>query len=434
MTAVMEPPRVEACRACGNRALVGVIDIGRQYLSSIFPSDLSYRRELAPLPLELVLCDRDGDASRCGLVQLAHRFDLSAMYEAYPYTSATNSSMKAILQDVAASGRAVVDLRPGDVVLDIGGNDGTLLSFFANAGWSLVNIDAAQNITPLVESPEYTHVRGFFSRDTYSAATAKPARLIFSVAMFYHLGDPVRFVEDVAACLASDGVAIMQMAYLPAMLRTNMYDNIVHEHAGYYAAHQMKWIFERAGLRIFDVALNEVYGGSFRVFACHRSCTRCPETARYRRLLAAETRAGLFDATTYRAFMQRIDRTRTDLAELCDRARARGEPIWVYGASTKGNTILQFCGLTARELEAAADANPFKLGKYMIGSDVPIRDEASMRAARPRYLLALPYSFVQGFLEREAALVAAGTEFVVPLPEVRVLPASQARAGLARQA
>jgi NDP-4-keto-2,6-dideoxyhexose 3-C-methyltransferase len=416
-----QPERVGRCRVCGNRSLIPIGGLGSQYLSSMFPARLDYRDEVPRLPLDLVLCERTEAGTTCGLVQLAHRLDLRIMYDLYPYSSSTNSSMPAILEDVADSGRSFGHLQKGDVVLDIGGNDGTLLSSFRDQGFHLVAIDPARNIQPILTSGDYTHVRQFFSAQAYATATSKKARLVFSIAMFYHLADPVGFSRDVAECLADDGVWVIQMAYLPSMLRTNMYDNIVHEHCGYYAAHQMAWIMGRVGLEVFDMALNDVYGGSFRVFVKKRGCGKYGATARYRATLGRELVTGIFDPDSYRDFMGRVAAAREDLRSLCRGARHEGKSIWVYGASTKGNTILQYCGLGKEDLVGAADANPFKMGKYMVGSDIPILDEATMRAARPDYLLALPYSFVDAFVKREAALVARGTRFIVPLPEVRVV-------------
>ncbi len=413
--------KIDRCRVCGNTDLVPCIDIGEQYLSSVFPTDLTYRVTAVRYPLELVMCRKKEDGSTCGLVQLGYRLDLTSMYDAYPYTSATNSSMTKILQDVADSGRALNHLQPEDVILDIGGNDGTLLTFFKNDGCRLLNIDPAQNVAYVIDAPNYTAAREFFNTDAFSAISQKKAKLIFSVAMFYHLDDPTKFARDVAECLDDDGAWIIQMAYLPAMLRTNMYDNIVHEHAGYYAAHHMKWLMEQVGLEVFDVMENDVYGGSFRTFVKKKGNTRFAPTARYQKILQRELSEGLFDPATYQAFMRRVEKTRDDLCALLKKIKEDGKTVWIYGASTKGNTILQYCGLGKDDIAAAADSNPFKVGKYIIGSDIPIKNEDEMRAAKPDFLLALPYSFVDGFMKRETELLAQGTKFIVPLQEVKML-------------
>jgi NDP-4-keto-2,6-dideoxyhexose 3-C-methyltransferase len=415
-----ESPKTTRCRVCGNPALDPAVDLGPQYLSSVFPTDLSYRDHLQPYPMDMVLCRTEGGA-HCGLLQMGHHLDLTEMYQAYPYQSSTNSGMRAVLSDVAADGRRAVALSPGDVVLDIGCNDGTLLSMFAGDGLTLAGIDAAANIQLVFADAALHHGRGYFTRARYESFGIKKARLVFSIAMFYHLDDPVTFARDVAACLAPDGTWIIQMAYLPTMLDTNMYDNIVHEHAGYYGLDSLQWVMNAAGLEIVDASLNDVYGGSYRVFVKHKDAATVP-SARLEQLRADERLKRLDDLATWTTFADNIAQTRDELLTALEQHRKAGRVTWVYGASTKGNTILQYCGLTSAELPYAADANPFKLGKYLIGSDVPIVDEAALRAARPDVLLALPYSFVDGFLSREAELVQRGTRFLVPLPHVHHRP------------
>jgi SAM-dependent methyltransferase len=416
----MQTSKIQRCRACGNSELVSVIDIGEQYLSSVFPDSLDYRYKLKKYPLELVLCVKKSDAE-CGLLQLAHQLDLSAMYRHYPYTSSSNASMKLILKDVADSGAALGHLRAGDTILDIGCNDGTLISYFSGKGYALKGIDAAQNIEPVFSDPAFSFSRGFFSRKKFQEISRNDARLIFSVAMFYHLDDPVGFSRDAAACLDPGGAWIIQMAYLPAMIKTNMYDNIVHEHNGYYGIQNIEWVLEKAGLEVFDVLVNDVYGGSYRVFSQHRGGAFA-KTDRYRKLLDEEKKGNFFEVETYRSFDRRIQKTREDLKGLLAALKKQGKKVWVYGASTKGNTILQYCGIGKDDLTAAADANPFKFGKFIIGADIPIVDEKEMRKLKPDYLLSLPYSFTNAFIEREAELVRGGTRFITPLPEVRILP------------
>lgn len=417
---IADSPQTTRCRVCGNTALDPAVDLGPQYLSSVFPTDLSYRDHMPRYPMDMVLCRTEGGA-HCGLLQMGHHLDLTEMYQAYPYQSSTNSGMRAVLSDVAADGRRAVALAPGDVVLDIGCNDGTLLSMFSGEGLTLAGIDAAANIQLVFSDPGLHHARGYFTRARYDGFGINKARLVFSIAMFYHLDDPVTFARDVAACLAPDGTWIIQMAYLPTMLDTNMYDNIVHEHAGYYGLESLQWVMQAAGLEIVDASLNDVYGGSYRVFVRHKDAHARP-SARLEQLRADERDKQLNSLTTWTMFADRIAQTRDELLTEVQRNTKAGRTTWVYGASTKGNTILQYCGLTSADLPYAADSNPFKLGKLLIGSDVPIVDEAAMRAAKPDVLLALPYSFVDGFITREADLIRQGTTFLVPLPHVHTRP------------
>lgn len=412
--------KITACRICGNKNLLPAIDLGKQYLSSIFPENLNYRKTAKRYPLDLVLCKKT--KKTCGTLQLGHVVHLEKMYELYPYSSATNSSMTKILQDVADSAVALVSINPGDLILDIGGNDGTLLSYFKDKKVLLLNIDPAKNIKPVFTDPHYQYINAFFSRKTYDSTADKKAKLIFSIAMFYHLANPVTFAKEVKDCLAADGVWIIQMAYLPSMLRTNMYDNIVHEHVGYYSVHTIAWILKKAGLEVFDVTLNNVYGGSFRIFVKQKANDTLQKTKRLLNILADEETIGINKISTYSAFAKRIEKTKKDLLQTLQNIQKQKKTVWIYGASTKGNTIMQYCGLSAKHIVAAADANQFKFGKYMIGADIPIKNEKEMREAKPAYLLALPYSFVNAFIKREHKLIQAGTKFIVPLPEVRILP------------
>ena len=296
------------------------------------------------------------------------------------------------------------------------------MSFLQDEKCELLCIDAAKNIKPAFSSKKFNTVIGFFSKDVFKSVTNKDAKLIFSIAMFYHLSNPVQFSKEVASCMDDDGIWVIQMAYLPAMIKTNMYDNIVHEHVGYYGIDHMNWIMENAGLEVFDVILNDVYGGSFRVFVKKKGCSKYSTTERFKQTLQNEKESEIYSPSTYLDFMKRVEKTRTDLFDLCKELKSQGKSIWIYGASTKGNTILQYCGINKDLIDAAADSNPFKIGKYIIGSDIPIKDEEEMRATKPDYLLALPYSFVDGFMKREQELINSGTKFIIPLPEVKILP------------
>ncbi len=416
-----EPKKqITECRFCGNKNIIPCIDLGEQYLSSIFPDNLDYRDKLKKSSLKIMQCVKSSD-KECGTLQLAYNYSLLNMYKQYPYTSTSNSSMKKILEDVANSGKILKNLNSNDTILDIGCNDGALLDFFSASDYNLIGIDPAQNVESVVHSSKFKRVKDFFSAENFKSVSDHKAKLVFCVATFYHQHDPIKFCKDISEILDEDGAVIIQMAYLPAMIKTNMYDNIVHEHVGYYGTQNMKWILEKAGLELFDVQLNDVYGGSFRIFAKKKGNLKYPRTMRLQQNLNEELDWGIFNTSTYTEFMARITRTKQELIALLERIKREGKKTWIYGASTKGNTIMQFCGIGPNLVQAAADSNPFKFGKYMIGSEIPIFDETKLRHERPDYLLALPYSFVKGFRERERELVEKGTNFIVPLPDVKVI-------------
>lgn len=416
----MKNKKINKCRFCGNGSITKCIDLGGQYLSSIFPNNLSYKKELKRQPLSLVLCKKNKNS--CGLLQLSHSFDMSRMYEQYPFTSSTNSSMSKILKDVLDSALFYIKPKEGDLVLDIGGNDGTLLSYLNDKGCDLLSIDPAQNIKPIFKSKKFKTITDYFSEKVFMSATNKKAKIIFSIAMFYHLYDPIGFSKEVSSCLEDDGIWVIQMAYLPKMIETNMYDNIVHEHVGYYAIDNMRFIMEKAGLEIFDIIINDVYGGSFRLFIKKKDCKKYKKTTRYEKALDKEKNIKIYSLSTYKKFMKRVEKSRDDLISLCKKIKSEKKNIWVYGASTKGNTILQYCRIDNKLVSAAADANPFKFDKYMIGSNIPIKKEDEMHAEKPDYLLVLPYSFVNSFIKREYNMVQSGVKFIVPLPKVKIVP------------
>lgn len=412
--------KINKCRVCQSTNLIPCIDIGKQYLSSIFPSNLNYKSSEKKYPLSMVMCKKTKQT--CGTVQLEYYVNLDSMYQNYPYLSSTNSSMKKILEDIVLDAKQIINIQKEDTILDIGGNDGTLLSYLKTSGATLLSIDPAKNIPQFFHFKKYKYINDYFSKKIFFEHSKNKAKVIFSIAMFYHLSNPVEFSKDVADSLADDGIWIIQMAYLPLMIKTNMYDNIVHEHAGYYTLHNIQWIMNLVGLEIFDTKLNDVYGGSFRIFIKHKNNRKIKISKSVSKILNEETELGVNKIITYKKFMKDITKTKKDLTNLIKKIKEEGKTIWVYGASTKGNTILQFCNLSSSEITAAADSNPYKFGKYMIGSEIPIKTESEMRKSKPDYLLALPYSFTPTFIKRESRLVKLGTKFITPLPDVKILP------------
>lgn len=408
--------RIDRCRICGNSELVPLLHLGEQHLTGVFPR----RRDAAVTcgPLELVKCH--GPAA-CGLVQLHHSYDSSEMYgDNYGYRSGLNRSMVEHLQAKVAGLVARAAPAPGDLVLDIGSNDGTSLSFYPT-NLTRVGMDPTAEKFRAHYQPGITAIADFFSADTFRAHFgSRRAKIVTSISMFYDLPEPLRFVEQIAAILADDGIWHLEQSYLPTMLAQNAYDTVCHEHLEYYGLAQIKWLTDRCGLQILDVTLNDVNGGSFAVTVGRAGAAQRPNTAAVDRLLAAESAAGLHRLKPYEDFRHRVFEHRDRLLALLAELRSRHELVLGYGASTKGNVILQFCGLTAAEIPAIAEVNPDKFGSFTPGSLIPIVSEAEAHARRPGCLLVLPWHFRANLRAREAAFLARGGKMLFPLPEIEL--------------
>ncbi len=273
----------------------------------------------------------------------------------------------------------------------------------------------------------YRVVNELFTRDAFvSAAGDRLARVITSIAMFYDLESPVGFARDIAACLAEDGVWVTEFSYMPTMLEMHSFDTVCHEHLEYYSLAVIERIFGAAGLEIVDVSLNDVNGGSIRLFAGHRGRLEigAEQTARLQEMRDREAELGLSTSRPYDDFQRQAERVRTELVELLGTLRDQGASVHLYGASTKGNTTLQYCGIDRSLVAFAADRNPDKWGLETIVTGIPIISEEESRAMQPDYYLVLPWHFLDEMVERESAFFARGGRFVVPLPEVRLVDGS----------
>jgi hypothetical protein len=314
-----------------------------------------------------------------------------------------------------------VELTARDVVLDIGCNDGTLLKQYPD---TLIRV----GIDPLVEKFQSSYrgnfelVSSFFTAERFRLAAGRQlARAVTSIAMFYDLDDPNTFVADVAAILDPAGIWVLEQSYMPLMLQQNSYDTICHEHLEYYGLEQIERLMTAHGLRVFDCELNDCNGGSFRLFVCHETAAWNTSHSQLAELRRLESELGLDGIAAFTSFRLRCQKLRSQLREFVETEVGRGRVFHLYGASTKGNTILQFCELDHHLIAAAADRNPEKWGARTPGTNIPIFSEAESRHARPDYFLVLPWHFRNEFLAREAQFRAAGGKLVFPLPEFDVL-------------
>jgi len=411
----------KTCRVCGSTALKPVIDLGEQHLQGSFHKPGEAEPPLRRIPCTLARCDPTQDERACGLLQMEHSVPPEVLYSSYWYRSGTNATMRNHLRAIAEEAEAMVR-RPAPLVLDIGCNDGTLLRSYSAAAQKFgidpsdVAAEVAGGITvvkDLFPSPELAHLLG-----------GRQADVVTSIAMFYDLESPVDFARSVRDVLAPDGLWVLEMSYMPLMLQMNSYDTICHEHLEYYSLSVIEQILARAGLKAVRVALNDINGGSLRVYAARAGCLAYRDDgwlAGIRKMRRDEFDLELDTDKPYRHFQDRINVHREQLISMLKGLKRDGKRIHIYGASTKGNTILQWCGIDHRLVDVAADRNPDKHGARTLGTDIPIVSEEESRAMKPDYYLVLPWHFQAEFLERERATLAAGTGMIFPLPEIRIV-------------
>jgi len=405
--------KITRCRVSGSSTLIPILNLGEQVLTGVFPRSPS--EQITSGPLELVW------NPDCGLVQLNHSYSLSEMYgDNYGYRSGLNKSMVEHLRSKIFNLQRRFGVASGDTVLDIGSNDGTTLGAYAVDGLQRIGIDPTGEKFRQYYPDGVQLVADFFSAENYRSVTGRPAKIVTSIAMFYDLEDPISFARQVAAVLAPDGVWHFEQSYMPAMLRTVAYDTVCHEHLEYYSLRTVKFILEAAGLRVVDVVMNSINGGSFAVTACHEKAPIVSNRPVVEWLLEQETRLGLDTPRPYRDFEERVFRHRDDLVRLVRKLRADGKRVLGYGASTKGNVLLQFCGFGPDDLEAIAEVNPEKYGRFTPGSLIPIVSEADAKKMKPDYFLVLPWHFRDNIIQREAEFLAGGGHLIFPLPEIEI--------------
>jgi hypothetical protein len=400
-----------------------VIDLGDQCIAGAFADPGGADPVKRLVPLELVRCDMTADEDACGLIQTRHTVPSSILYRSYWYRSGVNRTMTENLHEIARAAEGLVGLSAGDLVVDIGCNDGTLLDGYETEGLDYLGFDPS-DVSRYAVKKGYEVINDFFARTPLAERYPdRKAKVITSIAMFYDLEDPGAFVRDVADSLAADGVWVMELHYLPLMLERNAFDAIVHEHLEYYSLAVLERLFAAAGLETVAAGVNDVNGGSIRLMIGHRGQLQpLPEhTESIQDLRLREFELGLDAPDPYAKFAAGSEAVRDELSRLCRSLVAEGKSIHAYGASTKGNTILQYADLDSEVISHAADRNEDKWGSRTIRTNIPIVSEEESRALKPDYYLVLPWHFLDEFLERESAFLEAGGRFIVPLPRVHIV-------------
>ena len=405
---------IKECRICQYDKLINVLNFGNFASCGIFPPSNAH----SPLlPINLVLCEN------CGLTQLGQNYNLDHLFrDTYGYRSGLNETMISHLKSLVKEIRNRITLTPEDVVLDIGSNDGTTLGFYSDSNCKRIGIDPTSSQFKEYYEPNIIVLPDFFSSEIYfSTGIKKQAKVITSIAMFYDLPDPNAFVKSIAKVLDVNGVWIFEQSYLPTMIKLNSFDTICHEHLEYYCLKPVKLLLEKNGLKIIDVSLNDANGGSFRVTAAHANSPFKENIDSINELLDSEKSEGFLTPEPFQKLNAFVKDLKIQVLNFLETAKLNGKLVHGYGASTKGNTLLQLFGITSDLMPAIADRNPRKFGLTTPGTGISIISENESRNLKPDYYFVLPWHFRNSFLARESDFLRSGGSFVFPMPIFEII-------------
>ncbi len=408
--------KISKCRVCKSHDLIDVINLGKQYIQGSFEKKKLSSELKNKIPMKLVLC------KNCSLLQARYSVNPNTLYKDYWYSSGINYTMRSHLFSLYKEIRSCKEFKKfKDInILDIGCNDGTFLNFFSKK-FKKVGIDPSQ-ISNKIRNKNIKIFNDFFP-STKLSLLKKKYEFITSIAMFYDLEDPIKFVKCVKKILSNKGVWIFELSYLPDMLKLNSYDTICHEHLEYYSLTSLKYITDKCKMKIFKIKFNDINGGSIRCYVTHtnnKSFDSIDNLEFLNKFLKKENKMKINTTKPYIDFYKRILKMRTNLTRILKNLVKNGNTIHIYGASTKGNTILQWNNIDKKIIKFAADRNPQKWGARTIGSKIEIISEKLSKKKKPGYYLVLPWHFKKEFLKREKNFLNQGGKMIFPLPKIKI--------------
>ena len=403
--------KIKNCRSCNSKNLIEIISLGNQYLSDFVKTN----RKPKSFPLRLMLC------KQCFLVQLEYTTPQKYLYtERYGYKSGINQTMQDELKEIVQKALKRMTKKNKDlVVVDIEANDGTLLRNYPKNIFRV----AVEPITKFAkEAKKHSDkvVNDFFNYNSYQKILKdKKADIVTAISCFYDMENPNKFVEDVKKIMKDNGIFIIQQNYLVGMLQQNAFDNIVHEHLEYYSLLSLNNLLAKHDLEVFDLEERELNGGSFRTYiACKRQRRKTKAVLKMEKY---EKRLKLNNKKVYLDFAKRIKDNKENILNFIKEQNKLGKLVYLYGASTRGNTLLQYFKLNNKLIKKAVERNPEKWGKIIASVGIPIISEAEARKDKPDYMLVLPWFFKKEFLKREKRYLDNGGHFIFPLPKLEVI-------------
>lgn len=401
---------IKKCRSCSSKKLVDILSLGQQYLSDF----LENNRKPKKYPLDLILC------TECDLLQLKNTVPQEFLYTPrYGYKSGINSTMKNELKRIVYASRSKFDLHKKIVALDIGANDGTLLSFYDKNVFKIA-VEPIKKFSLECKKHADIVVNDFFSSESYNEKTKNTkVNIVTAISCFYDMDKPNKFVEDVKKILTKDGVFVISQNYLVGMLENNAFDNIVHEHLEYYSLLSLEKLITEHDLEIFAVEKTQINGGSFITFISPKNMRPIEKSViKWREY---EKKLKLNELKIYSDFAKRVKENSKDILNLIAGLVKDKKKVYVYGASTRGNTLLQYCNLDNKLIKAAVERNPEKWGKEISSLNIPIISEQEARRQKPDYMLVCPWFFKEEFLRREKNYLNSGGHFIFPLPKIQII-------------
>jgi len=405
--------KINCCRSCKSKSLKDIFSLGKQYLTGVFPKNKN--EKISSGYLSLVQCNK------CFLLQLKYNFDHDEMYgENYGYMSSLNSSMLHHLKNKSRNLINRFSLKKGDLIVDIGSNDGTFLSFFSNT-FKLIGVDPTIKKFSNFYKKNIIKIPDFFSEKIINKNINNKANLITSIAMFYDLEDPESFVKNVNNLLSQDGIWHVELSYMPAMLKNLSYDTICHEHLEYYSLFSIKNLLDRYNLKIINIEFNHINGGSFALDIAKKNSKHLETKRIINWILEKEYIEKSNSSKTFKTFFQRCEEHKYLLKKLILKLKADKKKIIAYGASTKGNVILQYCNINNDIIPLIAEVNKFKFNKYTPGTNLKIISEKNARQLKPDFFLVLPWHFRDFIINKELNFLKSGGKLIFPLPEIEII-------------
>ena len=402
--------KITNCRSCKSKSLTNLYTLGKQTLTGIFPSKKTTK--VTKGNLSMVICNK------CKLLQLEHNFDANEMYgDNYGYMSSLNKSMISHLKLKAFNLKKKYNLKPKNNILDIGSNDGTFLSFF-NSKFKLFGCDPTIKKFSKYYRKDINQLPSFFSSKLFNG---KKFNLITSISMFYDLPDPFNFAKEINSILENDGIWHVELSYMPMMIKNRSYDTICHEHLEYYSLKSLKYLLDKAGLKLINLSFNQINGGSIEVDIAKKKSKliECKHLINW--VLESERLNKYNEIIKHKQFFKECQNHKILLKKLLLTLKKQNKKILGYGASTKGNVLLQYYNLNNDSIKFISDRNPRKKNLYTPGSNIKIISESESRKMKPDYYLVLAWHFKKEILLREKVIRKKGTKFIFPLPRVKVV-------------